>query len=594
MKKSRVISNLVFMLRYAMRFTPGYFIQMCLFEIFSAAEVFLEFTYTQKYLIGVIERGGTFYEAVRFMLLIITLVMIKIVWAGILDHYVKPKALARLHQCMQIELYEKAASLDLKRYDNPECYNEFVWSISEASGRMDKILADVGALCRFITRIVVNGVFFLAFDKVGILFVIASLCISVGANTRKIKLKYASDMELKPVERKRSYFNRIFYLNDYAKEMRLNPVADRLKEEFSQTNAKVYPIVKKYGRKLVVLSFIDDLLTDNILMGVAYLGYLAYQAVVLGTMKLSVLVALYNASLGLKHALQQLGLSFPKFQEHALYAEKIRAFLEFEAEITDGELECKTADFRELSLDNVSFAYDGGEEVLKDISMTIRAGEKIAIVGYNGAGKTTLTKLLMRLYDVSGGSVTVNGNDIREYTVDSYRGLYASVFQDYKLFATTIAENVKMDKAEEQDSAEIIKALTESGFDGKLSELKSGIDTKLTREFDDEGVNLSGGEAQKVAIARTFYHSCPVIILDEPSSALDPISEYQLNQTMLHAAEDKTVIFISHRLSSTVMADRIYMLEKGRIIETGTHQELMKQNGKYAEMFAMQAEKYVS
>ncbi|MBP3543273.1 MAG: ABC transporter ATP-binding protein, partial [Lachnospiraceae bacterium] len=379
-----------------------------------------------------------------------------------------------------------------------------------------------------------------------------------------------------------------------AKEMRLNPVADRLKEEFSQTNAKVYPIVKKYGKKLVVLSFIEDLLADNILMGVAYLGYLIYQAVVLGTMKLSVLVALYNASLGLKHALHYLGLSFPKFQEHALYAEKIRAFLEFEAEITDGELKCKAEDFRELSLDNVSFAYDGGEEVLRDISMTIRAGEKIAIVGYNGAGKTTLTKLLMRLYDVSAGSVTVNGNDIREYTVDSYRGLYATVFQDYKLFATTIAENVKMDKVEAQDRTEIIKALTESGFDGKLSELKSGIDTKLTREFDDEGVNLSGGEAQKVAIARTFYHSCPVIILDEPSSALDPISEYQLNQTMLHAAEDKTVIFISHRLSSTVMADRIYMLEKGRIIETGTHQELMEQNGKYAQMFAMQAEKYVS
>lgn len=594
MKKTREISNLVFMLKYALRFTPGYFFLMCLFEIYSAAEVFLEFTYAQKYLIGVIERGGTFREAVRFMLFIATLVMIKILWAGVMEHYIKPKSLEKLHQRMQIELYERAGQLDLKRYDNPESYNEFVWSIGEATGRMDKILLDVGGFCRYVTRVLVTGIFFLAFDKVGIVFILISLVITQCVDFRCVKWKLMQANELKPIERKRSYFNRIFYLNDYAKEIRLNPIANRLKQEFSETNEQVYPIIKKYGKKSILAGVVGGWLANNILLDIGYLGYLIYQTVVRGSMTLSVMVPLYDSSVTLKNSLRMFAELLPKFQEHALYAEKIRAFLEFEAEITDGELECKAADFRELSLDNVSFAYDGGEEVLQDISMTIRAGEKIAIVGYNGAGKTTITKLLMRLYDVSGGSVTVNGNDIREYTVDSYRGLYASVFQDYKLFATTIAENVKMDKVEVQDSAEIIKALTESGFDGKLSELKSGVDTKLTREFDDEGVNLSGGEAQKVAIARTFYHSCPVIILDEPSSALDPISEYQLNQTMLHAAEDKTVIFISHRLSSTVMADRIYMLEKGRIIETGTHQELMKQNGKYAEMFAMQAEKYVS
>lgn len=594
MKKTRVISNLVFMLKYALRFTPGYFIAMCLFESYSAAEVFLEFTYAQKYLLSVIERGGTFYEAVRFMLFIITLVMIKILWAGLMEHYMKPKALAKLHQRMQLELYERAAELDLKRYDNPESYNEFVWSIGEASGRMDKILIDVGGLCRHVTQVIVNGIFFLTFDKIGILFVVASLLLSVWSNAGRIKWKYACDTELKPIERKRSYFNRIFYLNDYAKEIRLNPVAGRLKEEFSETNAKVYPIVKKYGKKTVALACIEDLVSDNLLMGVGYLGYLIYQTVVLGSMKISVMVSLYNASVSLKHALRLLGILGPKLQEHALYTEKIRAFLEFETEITDGELECKPEEFEELSLEQVSFAYDGNEPVLENISMKIRAGEKIAIVGYNGAGKTTLTKLLMRLYDVSGGRVCVNGRNIKDYTLASYRGLYASVFQDYKLFAASIAENVKMDRVQAEDRAKITKALTESGFDEKLAELKAGLDTQLGREFDDKGVNLSGGEAQKVAIARTFYHSCPVIILDEPSSALDPISEYQLNQTMLHAAEDKTVIFISHRLSSTVMADRIYMLENGHIIETGTHKELMEQKGKYAEMFAMQAEKYVS
>ena len=193
---------------------------------------------------------------------------------------------------------------------------------------------------------------------------------------------------------------------------------------------------------------------------------------------------------------------------------------------------------------------------------------------------------------MNSGAIKVNGINIKEYDKKSYSNLFATVFQDYKLFATTIADNVKMDVAEENEYAEIIKALEHSGFGDRLDSLADGVNTKLTREFDEDGINLSGGEAQKVAIARTFFKYCPIIILDEPSSALDPISEYKLNEVMMQAAANKAVIFISHRLSSTIMADRIYMFEKGRIIEQGSHEELMKLNGKYAEMFNLQAEKY--
>lgn len=593
MKKKRVIINLIFMLKYALRFTPGYFVFMCLFEIYSAVEVFLEFTYTGKYLIEVIETGGTFWQAARFMLFILLLVMIKIFWAGVTEHYFKPKSLEKLHQCMQMELYQKAGELDLKRYDNPECYNEFVWSIGEASGRIDKILSDVAKMCGHVTRVMVNGIFFIKFDKAGLIFVAVSLLITIWSNTKLVKIGFAKDTELKPLERKRNYFNRIFYLNDYAKEIRLNPVADRLKQEFCETNDRIYPIVKKYGRKLLWLGWLGETVANEAAMDLCYLSYLIYQAVILKSISLGTLFSLFGASSTLKDSLKNFGLLFPQFQQHALYAEKIRAFLDFKSEITDGSSECAAEEFEELTMDKVSFTYDGAAPVLSDISLTIRAGEKIAVVGYNGAGKTTLTKLLMRLYDVSSGRICVNGKNIKDYTVASYRGLYSSVFQDYKLFAASISENVKMDTVQPEDRDGIQKALTESGFAEKLKELKNGIDTGLTREFDKEGVNLSGGEAQKVAIARTFYHPCPVIILDEPSSALDPLSEYQLNQTMLHAAEHKTVIFISHRLSSTVMADRIYMLEKGRIIESGTHAELIQRDGKYAQMFRMQAEKYI-
>ena len=593
MKKGRLTSNLVFMLKYVFRFTPGYFVGLCLFEIFSSIEVFLEFTYAGKYFIELIEYGGTFYQAVRFMVFIMLLVIIKIVWSAILDHYFKPRALEKLHKNIQMELYEQAGKLDLKRYDNPESYNEFVWSIGEASSRIDKLLDDIKRLCSQITSVLISGTFFLFYDKIGILFVMISLGFSMLINNKLVKLGFSKDMDLKPIERKRNYYNRVFYLNNYAKEIRLNPVAEELKQRYESANAQIFPIIKKYGRKQMILTWIRDFLLDYAVVDLFYLGYLIYRVVVLRTIGIGVMFSLYGVNGSLENALKNFGMLIPKLQEHAMYAEKIRSFLDCETEITDGAYTCEKGDFEELSLEKVSFSYDGEGSVLHDISMTIHAGEKIAIVGYNGAGKTTLTKLLMRLYDVSSGCIRVNGRNIKEYTVDSYRQMFASVFQDYQLFATSIAENVKMDIVDQRDREKILDALKESGFSSRLLELKDGLDTKLTREFDEGGVNLSGGEAQKIVIARTFYYPSPIVILDEPSSALDPLSEYQLNQTMLHAAEKKTVIFISHRLSSTIMADRIYMLENGRIIESGSHAELMDQNGKYAQMFHMQAETYV-
>ena len=201
----------------------------------------------------------------------------------------------------------------------------------------------------------------------------------------------------------------------------------------------------------------------------------------------------------------------------------------------------------------------------------------------------------MRLYDVTDGSISYGGHDIREYNTREYRKKISAVFQDYNIYAATIAENVLLRKVKEGDEEDVIHALRKADFGRKLDSLPKGINTPLTREFDDAGVNLSGGEGQKLAISRVFLRNDDraVSILDEPSSALDPVSEYKLNKNLIENAGEDTVIFISHRLSTTRMADRIYLFEHGRIIEQGTHDELMERNGRYREMFDRQAHNYL-
>ena len=198
----------------------------------------------------------------------------------------------------------------------------------------------------------------------------------------------------------------------------------------------------------------------------------------------------------------------------------------------------------------------------------------------------------MRLYDPTDGEILYNGRNLKDYDIPSLRSKIGTVFQDYKIFASTIAENVLAGECSEDERGIVTDALTKATFGDKLESLEKGMNTELTKEFYDDGVNLSGGESQKVAIARIFARPYDLIIMDEPSSALDPIAEYELNHTILEYAQDKTVVFISHRLSTTRMADRILMFDSGRLIESGSHDELMAMNGKYAEMFKLQAEKY--
>lgn len=591
-----VFGNNYFLLKLIFSASPAFIIFIALDAIRNQVSIFFEHTVGIGYVLEAAEFGYPFVKVATWILILagcITLGMVFTVFAG---DYIQEKYRPRVRQKIKLMLYEKAKGVDLNCYDNPEFYNGQVLAISEVDKQIDRVVKFVQDTLGGITVFITTGIFFLLKDKMSIVFVVISFILSFVFNQMYNKLNYLVRVESIPFSRKRDYVKRIYYLNDYAKEIRLNPgVSDVLFKRFEEANDEVYKVEKKYAFKKWGLAFVKGYLSNDIFSDVFFITYLVYQSAVLGNLSFSTVAILYGSFGRLKHSMKIFTDTYPFACETSLYVGKIKQFLGYEVKIVSEDNLKPGKNAKEVELRDVSFAYNDKQDMLiKKLNLHIKPGEKIALVGYNGAGKTTLVKLLMRLYDVNSGEIIADGNNIKKYNVNQYRDTIGTVFQDFQIFAGTVAQNVYLDVDENGDVKRAEEALTDSGLMGRINRFEHKLDTELTTEFSKEGVNLSGGESQKLAIARVFYKDAGLMILDEPSSALDPIAEYQLNHAMLGATKDKTVIFISHRLSTTRIADRIIMLENGQIVEQGNHEELLAQNGKYAQMWKVQAGAYIA
>ncbi|MDO4513565.1 MAG: ABC transporter ATP-binding protein [Lachnospiraceae bacterium] len=594
-----VWKNNFFLIRLCFTASPAFIIFPVLDSMRNQISIFFEHTVGIGYVIEAAEFHYPFWQVARFILILAVGITLGMVFTVFVGDYIMERTRPKVREKVKLLLYEKAKDLDLECYDNPDYYNKMVLALSEVDNQIERCVTFLQNTVAGITVFVSTGIYFLSRDSVSILFAAVSFLMAFFFNQLYNKLVFKIRVARNPHERKREYVKRVFYLNDYAKELRLNPeVSDILFERFEQANEEVYQIEKKNARRRYLLGFMRRYVSNNLISDVVYISYLVFQAAVRGVLSFSNVAILYNSFGRLKRGMSVFTDVYPYACETSLYVQKIRDFLEYEPKIVNTKGLEPTAGAKEIELKDVSFSYrEKDDDLLHDINLQIMPGEKIALVGYNGAGKTTLVKLLMRLYDVKRGSILADGVDIRDYDVRGYRESIGTVFQDFQIFAGSVRENVLMDLPDSFDRQKqderVLQALEDSGLSKRVQRMPEGLDTCLTTETMENGINLSGGESQKLAIARAFYQKAGLMILDEPSSALDPIAEYQLNHAMLSATEDKTVIFISHRLSTTRLADRIIMLEQGRIVEQGTHEELLAANGQYARMWRVQAGAYI-
>lgn len=542
-----------------------------------------------KVLIEIIT-GSQDYNMYCRCLIIFALISVadKIVtWSGM---RIEKKATKNVLKQINNLIFEKAQTLDVSCYEDPAFYDKYQRATLVAtSGYFDIICYDfTGVLSGIITLICVLATIS-SINAAYLLFLLPIFLVLV-VETAKSKYVYARDLKMTGNNRIKAYIQRTVFLKEYSKDLRTSNIFSVLMNRFEGAIKANIVILKEYGVGLFIYSMVSSLFEEFIPVIGTY-AYAGYEFINKGTMSVSGFSVVLSSISSIRDVTLDISQCFDEMNQMALYFQNLRDFFDYEPSIVSGSK--KVDKFKSLEFKNVSFKYpSSNKNSLNNVSFKLNEGETLAIVGINGAGKSTLLKLILRFYDPTQGEILYNGVNIKEYEVGSLRNSFATVFQDYKNFALSVFENVMCRPCTEDDKAKAKQALVDSGVWRKVETFEKGGNTVLSREFDEKGAGLSGGENQKVSTARLFARNFEIAILDEPSSALDPVAESDMYDSLERVTKGKTVVYISHRLSSATIADRIIVLDNGSIIETGTHNELMELNGAYTKMFSLQASNY--
>ncbi len=498
----------------------------------------------------------------------------------------KEKLLNKLNKHM----HERLTTVKMEEYESTSFYDTVAIAKTIATGGIIQIIDNIKTMIGELVNLIILVSFFSSIDIFILIIVFLATSSMLLLNSPIANRRFKRTQNLVPLLRKRQYFSNLFFSVRYKKDIMINNVEELLKCKLAKNHYSVLKIMRNDNLSIAILSFIQSFFSGFIFVHFTTMLYVGYKVIVQKSATVGDFVAVYNGVGTTVSALSFIvGTFLVKAKEYSFHIEKLRYFDSVSSRVICKKAVTKVGKIQELTCENICFSYPGTDNpTIKNVSMKIKKNMKVALVGKNGAGKSTLVKLLLGLYESYSGTILINGINIKEYSRDSICDMVGVVFQDYKLYATSVGENLSLHT--DYDEALVDEALKKS--DIHSSQKSMTCSTQLLREIDSKGLLLSGGEEQKIALARMYYKNPQIMILDEPTASLDPRAELDLVKTVLSSIQEKIVIIVSHRLLTTKHVDMIFVIDDGAIVEQGSHDELLKLGGQYHDMWNSQSKSF--
>ncbi len=496
---------------------------------------------------------------------------------------------------VKMKIMAKAKSIDMVSYDMPEFYTKMENANREAGMRPMQVMNQTFTIISAVINIASYIIVLAAVNAVAPLLIIVVAVPQTIINFYLARKNVAYMFRCSKTRPQMDYYSQTVVNKDMAKEIRMLGLGDTFVGKYSNAFREYYTGLKKLRYKAAILNLTMVVITN----AVYCMLYISLARGVFDGLYEVGSFSLYTGAItSIGSGVNSLINTLANIYESTLFINNLKSFLEEEPHIVPLLEESVPVEHHishRIEFENVYFRYPGTKrDVIKNMSFVIEPGDAVVIVGLNGAGKTTLIKLLMRLYDPSEGRILLDGRDIREYDPEDLYSIFGVVFQDFGKYAVTVSENIEFGDIDKNTGfAAVQDAAEQSGADVFIEKLPKGYDTPLMRYFEADGIELSIGQWQKLSIARAFYSDSDILILDEPTASLDPMAEQEIFNRFNSLRKGKTSIFISHRLSSATTADKILVIEDGQLIEQGSHQQLMRDGGRYSELFTTQAAHYI-